>query len=164
MPKGAIGRILAIIWMFIAIIFVAYFTASATTELTVQQLQGDIRSIDDLPGKVVATTSGSTAAKYLRENKIAVSEFPKIEQAYDALLTKKVAAIVFDAPVLLFYAANEGKGKVEVVGSIFREENYGIVIPNGSPYRKKINTALLSLRENGTYQALYEKWFDTNKS
>ncbi|MGM3304774.1 transporter substrate-binding domain-containing protein [Anabaena sp. WFMT] len=164
MPKGAIGRILAIIWMFIAIIFVAYFTASATTELTVQQLQGDIRSIDDLPGKVVATTSGSTAAAYLREKKISVSEFPKIEQAYDALLTKKVAAIVFDAPVLLFYAANEGKGKVEVVGSIFREENYGIVLPNESPYRKIINRALLNLREDGTYQALYEKWFDTNKS
>lgn len=163
MPKGAIGRILAIIWMFIAIIFVAYFTASATTELTVQQLQGDIKSVDDLPGKIVATTSGSTAAAYLRENKIAVSKFPKIEQAYAALLTQKADAIVFDAPVLLFYAANEGKGKVEVVGSIFREENYGIVLPNESPYRKKINSALLSLRENGTYQALYDRWFEAKK-
>lgn len=164
MPKGAIGRILALFWMFTAIIFVAYFTAIATTELTVQQLQGDIKGIEDLPGKVVATTSGSTAAAYLRENKIAVSEFPKIEQAYDALLTKKADAIVFDAPVLLFYAANQGKGKVEVVGSIFREENYGIVLPNESPYRKKINSALLNLRENGTYQALYDKWFEAKKS
>ncbi|MTJ48855.1 transporter substrate-binding domain-containing protein [Dolichospermum sp. UHCC 0259] len=164
MPKGAIGRILAIFWMFTAIIFVAYFTAIATTELTVQQLQGDIKGIEDLPGKVVATTSGSTAAAYLREKKIAVSEFPKIEQAYNALLTKKADAVVFDAPVLLFYAANEGKGKVEVVGSIFREENYGIVLPNESPYRKKINSALLSLRENGTYQALYDKWFESKKS
>lgn len=163
MPKGAIGRVLAIIWMFIAIIFVAYFTASATTELTVQQLQGDIKSVDDLPGRIVATTSGSTAAAYLRENKITVSEFPKIEQAYNALLTKKAEAIVFDAPVLLFYAANEGKGKVEVVGSIFREENYGIVLPNESPARKKINSALLNLRENGTYQALYDKWFESKK-
>ncbi|WP_413172649.1 transporter substrate-binding domain-containing protein [Anabaena azotica] len=163
MPKGAIGRVLAIIWMFIAIIFVAYFTASATTELTVQQLQGDIKSVDDLPGRIVATTSGSTAAAYLRENKITVSEFPKIEQAYNALLTKKAEAIVFDAPVLLFYAANEGKGKVEVVGSIFREENYGIVLPNESPARKKINSALLNLRENGTYQALYDKWFEAKK-
>ncbi|MBK1989804.1 transporter substrate-binding domain-containing protein [Sphaerospermopsis aphanizomenoides BCCUSP55] len=164
MPKGAVGRMLAIIWMFIAIVFVAYFTASATTELTVQQLQGDIKSVDDLPGKIVATTSGSTAAAYLRENKIPVSEFPKIEQAYAALLNKKADAIVFDAPVLLFYAANEGKGKVEVVGSIFREENYGIVLPNESPYRKKINSALLSLKENGTYQALYDKWFEAKKS
>ncbi|WP_086686773.1 transporter substrate-binding domain-containing protein [Nostoc sp. T09] len=164
MPKGVLGRVIAIIWMFIGVLFVAYFTAAATTSLTVQQLQGDIRSVDDLPGKVVATTAGSTAAKYLREQKIPVLEVPKIEQAYDALQTKKADAVVFDAPVLLFYAANQGQGKVEVVGSVFREENYGIVLPNNSSYRKQINSALLSLKEDGTYQALYDKWFDAKKS
>ncbi len=164
MPKGVLGRVIAIIWMFIGVLFVAYFTAAATTSLTVQQLQGDIRSVSDLPGKVVATTAGSTAAKYLHERKISVLEVSKIEQAYDALQTKKADAVVFDAPVLLFYAANEGKGKVEVVGSVFREENYGIVLPNNSPYRKQINSALLSLKEDGTYQSLYDKWFDAKKS
>lgn len=164
MPKGVLGRVIAIIWMFIGVLFVAYFTAAATTSLTVQQLQGDIRSVDDLPGKLVTTTAGSTAAKYLREHKISALEVPKIEQAYDALQTKKVDAVVFDAPVLLFYAANQGQGKVEVVGSVFREENYGIVLPNNSPYRKQINSALLSLREDGTYQSLYDKWFDAKKS
>ncbi|BAY27771.1 extracellular solute-binding protein [Calothrix sp. NIES-2100] len=164
MPKGVLGRVIAIIWMFIGVLFVAYFTAAATTSLTVQQLQGDIRSVDDLPGKLVATTAGSTAAKYLRDRKISVLEVLKIEQAYDALQSKKADAVVFDAPVLLFYAANEGKGKVEVVGSVFREENYGIVLPNDSPYRKQINSALLSIREDGTYQSLYDKWFDVKKS
>jgi polar amino acid transport system substrate-binding protein len=161
MPKGAIGRFIAVVWMFIGVLFVAYFTASATTLLTVQQLQGDIRSADDLPGKVVATTTGSTAAAYLKEHHISTLEVAKIEQAYSALLNKKADAVVFDAPVILFYAANEGKGKVQVVGSIFREENYGIVLPNDSPYRKKINNALLSLKEDGTYQTIYDKWFKT---
>lgn len=164
MPKGVIGRVLAIIWMFIGVIFVAYFTAAATTSLTVQQLQGDIKSVDDLPGKLVASTAGSTAATYLKERKISVLEVAKIEQAYDALETKKADAVVFDAPVLLFYAANQGQGKVEVVGSIFREENYGIVLPNDSSYRKPINRALLKLKENGTYQSLYDKWFNAKKS
>ncbi|MFW9264206.1 transporter substrate-binding domain-containing protein [Nostoc sp. CALU 546] len=164
MPKGVLGRLVGIIWMFIGVLFAAYFTASATTSLTVQQLQGDIRSIDDLPGKVVATTAGSTAATYMREHKISVLEVNKIDQAYNALQTKKADAVVFDAPVLLFYAANEGKGKVQIVGSILREESYGIILPNNSPYRKPINQALLNLKENGTYQSLYDKWFDAEKS
>ena len=164
MPKGVLGRLIAIVWMFIGVLFVAYFTASATTSLTVQQLQGDIRSIDDLSSKVVATTTGSTAATYLREHKISILEVTKIEEAYNALQTKKADAVVFDAPVLLFYAANEGKGKVEIVGSIFREESYGIILPNNSPHRKPINQALLSLKENGTYQSLYDKWFSAEKS
>ncbi|MBN3924507.1 transporter substrate-binding domain-containing protein [Nostoc sp. NMS4] len=164
MPKGVLGRLVGIVWMFIGVLFAAYFTASATTSLTVQQLQGDIRSIDDLPGKVVATTAGSTAATYLREHKISVLEVTNIDQAYNALQTKKADAVVFDAPVLLFYAANEGKGKVQIVGSILREESYGIILPNNSPYRKPINQALLNLKENGTYQSLYDKWFDPEKS
>jgi polar amino acid transport system substrate-binding protein len=164
MPKGVISRVLAIMWMFAGVVFVAYFTAAATTSLTVQQLQADIQSVNDLPGKLVATTTGSTAAAYLKENKIPILEVAKIEQAYEALEKKKADAVVFDAPVLLFYAANQGQGKVEVVGSVFREENYGIVLPNNSPYRKSINRALLELKENGTYQVLYDKWFGVKKS
>ncbi|MEH2161840.1 MAG: transporter substrate-binding domain-containing protein [Nostoc sp.] len=164
MPKGVLGRLIAVVWMFIGVLFVAYFTASVTTSLTVQQLQGDIRSIDDLPGKVVATTAGSTAATYLREHHISVLEVPKIEEAYNALQTKEADAVVFDAPVLLYYAAKEGKGKVQIVGTILREESYGIILPNNSPYRKPINQALLNLRENGTYQSLYDKWFSPKES
>ncbi|HLP88305.1 MAG TPA: transporter substrate-binding domain-containing protein [Nostocaceae cyanobacterium] len=159
MPKGPVGRVIAIIWMFIGVLFVAYFTAVATTSLTVQQLQGDIKSIDDLPGKKVVTTAGSTAAAYLKEKNISLVEVGKIEEAYEILERKKADAVVFDSPVLLFYAANKGQGKVEVVGSVFREENYGIVLPNNSYYRKSINSALLVLKENGTYQTLYDKWF-----
>jgi polar amino acid transport system substrate-binding protein len=163
MPKGPMGRVIAVIWMFIGVLFAAYFTATITTSLTVQQLQGDIKGIEDLAGKKVMTTAGSTAAEYLREQKIKVLEVPKIEQAYEALLTKKAEAVVFDAPVLLYYAANAGKGKVEVVGSMFHEENYGIVLPNNSLYRKRINSALLTLKEKGIYQALYDKWFNGKK-
>jgi len=68
--------------------------------------------------------------------------------------------------VLLYYASHEGKGKgkVQVVGPIFRKENYGIVFPDKSPLRKRVNEALLKLRENGTYDQLYKTWFGGNGS
>lgn len=164
MPKGPLGRMIAIIWMFIGVIFVAYFTATVTTAMTVQQLQGDIRGIEDLPGRVVVTTAGSTASEFLREQKIKAVEVDSIEKAYEILLKSQADALVFDSPVLLYYAASEGKGKVEIVGTIFHEENYGIVLPTYSPYRRQINSALLTLKENGIYRTLYEKWFDIKKS
>ncbi|HEY3304132.1 MAG TPA: transporter substrate-binding domain-containing protein [Candidatus Binatia bacterium] len=159
MPRSALGRAMAILWMFTAVLFVAYFTATVTSSLTVQQLQGDINGPEDLPGKQVATTTGSTSAAYLRQHNIETLEFPRIEQAYEALLKGQADAVVFDAPVLLFYAAREGKGKVNVVGSVFRKESYGIVFPQNSPYRRPVNAALLKLKEDGTYQRLYDKWF-----
>jgi polar amino acid transport system substrate-binding protein len=162
MPRNGFARIMAVIWMFTGVVFVAYFTAQVTTSMTVEQLKGTIKSPDDLPGKNVATTKGSTAAQYLKDNKANVKEFAKIDESYVALNAGEVDAVVFDAPVLMYYASHDGKGRVQMAGSMFRKENYGIVFPMGSPYRKPIEKALLTLRENGTYDALYQKWFSTN--
>ena len=68
-------------------------------------------------------------------------------------------AVVYDAPVLQYYASHEGKGKVRVVGTVFRRESYGILFPDGSPYREPVNQTLLRLRENGTYERLQTKYF-----
>jgi polar amino acid transport system substrate-binding protein len=107
----------------------------------------------------VATTKGSTAAAYLREVKAREVEMPTIAAAYEALRDGKVDAVVFDAPILQHYAAHAGNGSVQVVGPVFRHEDYGIAFAQGSPLRKRVNGALLSMREDGTYQRLYEKWF-----
>ena len=118
-----------------------------------------IKGPEDLSGKRVATTPGSTAAAFLRELNARVFQFPVLKYAYFALLDGKVDAIVFDAPVLLNYAASKGAGRVQMVGSVFREEDYGIVFPQNSPLRNQVNSALSALRDDGTYQNLYDKWF-----
>ena len=159
MPKSPFGRVMAVLWMFISVVFIAYFTATVTTSLTVEQLQSNIKGPQDLPGKKVATIAGSTSANYLSQQKIETKEFKQIDETYAALNNSEVDAVVFDAPILLYYAAHDGKGKVQVVGNIFRKEGYAIALPNGSPYRKAINNALLSLQENGKYQEIYDKWF-----
>jgi len=159
MPRAALARVVAVFWMFASVVFIAYFTAAVTSSLTLQQLRGDINGPEDLPGKRVASVTGSTGAEYLRQHNIEIAEFAKVEDAYQALQTGQIDAIVYDAPVLLYYAAHEGKGKVQTVGAIFRKENYGVAFPDKSPLRKRVNEALLKLKENGTYDQLYTKWF-----
>jgi polar amino acid transport system substrate-binding protein len=158
-PKHWLARVVTVLWMFIGVVFVAFYTAQLTATLTVQQIQGAINGPEDLVGKKVATTSGSTAAAALRELRADLTEVGKIEDAFKALADKQVDAVVFDQPVLLFYAAREGKGRVQLVGLPFRKEDYGIVFPRAAPLRKQVNVALLALREDGTYQKLYDKWF-----
>lgn len=159
MPRHWMSRIIAVLWMFTAVVFVAFYTAQLTATLTVQQIRGSINGPDDLDGRRIGTTHGSTSAAYLRERKALVEEFALIDEAYTALLDKKVDAIVFDAPVLLYYSVHDGKGRVQVVGGVFHKEDYGIVFPTNSPLRKQINEVLLALREDGTYEKLFRKWF-----
>jgi polar amino acid transport system substrate-binding protein len=111
---------------------------------------------------LTASVKGITSASDLRSEHIEPLEFAKIEEAYDALQEGKADAVVYDAPVLVYHAAGEGKGKVHVAGSIFRKENYGIVFQDKSPLRKRVNEALLKLKENGGYDQLYKKWFGGN--
>jgi len=159
MPRAVWARIMAVLWMFFAILFTAYVTGTLTASLTVQSLRGDIQGPGDLPGKQVATVANSTSQDYLQGQKAIVSAFPSPDQAFAALDEGKVEAVVYDAPIVSFYANNAGKGRAQVVGPIFRPEAYGIALQNNSPLRKRVNLALLKLRENGTYDALHTRYF-----
>lgn len=78
---------------------------------------------------------------------------------FSALLDKKVDAVVALAPTLLYYAAHEGKGRVKMVGDEFNVRPVAIGMQVDSPLRRKIDRALIALRDDGTYQQLYNKWF-----
>ncbi|QDW38771.1 transporter substrate-binding domain-containing protein [Bradyrhizobium sp. KBS0727] len=162
MPRHWMARIVAVLWMFTAVVFVAFYTAQLTASLTVQKIRGSINGPQDLVGRNVGTTRASTAAAYLSENKAQVREFESLDAVYDALLEKQVDAVVFDGPAILYYVAHDGKGLAQVVGGVFHKEDYGIVFPTDSPLRKQVNEALLALRENGRYQKIYDEWFGKN--
>ncbi len=158
-PHSKLGRFTSIAAIFASLLFLTFWQAELTSSFTVQQLQGGIQGPEDLPGKNTGTTAGSTAAAWLKDHGAKVTEFQKIDQAFAALEQDTLDAVVFDAPVLLYYAANGGRGKVRVVGAIFKKENYGILFPRGSELRKSINASLLKMREDGTYDRLYDVWF-----
>jgi polar amino acid transport system substrate-binding protein len=158
-PKSVLGRLVAVIWMFAAIFLIAHFTAVMTSNLTLQNLQGTINSVADLPGKSVVTVEGSTSSRFLSERGIAHQRVETIEQAYPLLEGGQVQAIVYDAPVLRYYATQDEHDKVKLVGAVFNVEKYGIALPNGSPLREEINRALLRAFEDGTYDEIYARWF-----
>ncbi len=163
-PASKWGRILAALAILVSMVFMSYFQATITSALTIQTLKGDINGPEDLAGRKVGTTTGSTAALYLKTLDVTATEFSKITEAFTALENKQLDAVVFDSPVLLYYAATQGRNKVQIVGPMLKKENYGILFPRGSALRKPVNEALLTLSENGTYDSLYTKWFSATQS
>lgn len=158
-PASAAGRGLAIAWKVGGILLVAYLTALLATTLTVSSLKGGIEGPSDLIGRRVATVSGSTSSRYLRELKADPLDFDTFEQAVAYMLEGKAVAAVYDTPMILFYARHAGLGRVRVAGMPFRTEDYGIIFPAGSELRRTVNAAMLRITENGTYQAIFDRWF-----
>ncbi|MEO0801747.1 MAG: transporter substrate-binding domain-containing protein [Cyanobacteria bacterium J06642_2] len=103
---------------------------------------------------------GSTAEAYLEKTStIDITAFEIIERAYRALVEGEVEAVVYDAPVLQNYVLHKGAGQVQVVGQPFQLQSYGVVLQENSIYQEDINRALLKLRENGSYDEIYQSWF-----
>ncbi len=159
MPRTPFGRLLGVILVVSSLFIVSVFTARITSVMTVDAITGNVNSVNDLYGKSVGTISGSTAASFLDRRDIEFAAYPGLAEVLDAFKAKELDAVVFDAPILSYFAAHEGRRIATMTGGIFLRENYGIVFPTGSPLVEEVNQALLALREDGTYDEIYRKWF-----
>lgn len=158
-PRSFFGRIFAVLLVISSLFIVSIFVAKITAVLTVDAIQGSVNSINDLYGQHVGTIEGSTSATFLDGRDLDFSGYPDLSTLIAAFEDGQVDAVVFDAPVLAFYANNDGRDKAEMVGGMFRRESYGFALPSGSPLLEPVNRALLKLREDGTYDRIYRKYF-----
>lgn len=124
----------------------------------------DIESYEDLGGKEVAMRMGTSAAQYAEENfkDTKIRLFPNIDNAYLELQTGRVDAAMHDTPNVLYYIKTAGNGRVKAVGEQMMAHEYGIAFPKGSELVPKVNEALKTIKEDGRYNEIYQKWFDTD--
>ncbi|SFD39690.1 glutamine transport system substrate-binding protein [Lentibacillus persicus] len=121
----------------------------------------DIQGIEDLEGKTIATRLGSTSAAYIDENidGAEASQFEQLDQAYLAVENGSADAILYDDPNVRYYIQTQGDS-LKVVGDLYQAEDYGIAISKGNDALvSAINDALAEIRDNGTYDEIYAKWF-----
>ncbi len=157
--KGHVGRIVSLIWIFVGLFLLTQLTAGVTATLSVKHLNSQITEVSDLKNKRVATVEGTTSEEYLKKLRLRPITTPDIDDAIQMLEDDRVDAVVFDAPVLQYYAANEGVHTVMTSGAPFHMESYGIALPEGSPYREDVDQAILAMMESGEYDTLYATWF-----
>jgi polar amino acid transport system substrate-binding protein len=122
----------------------------------------DIQSVDDLGGAIVGSQDGTTGEAYANDETDAseVRGFPEGPNAISALVTGQVDAVIIDQPIAA--DAVEKQGGVEIAQEITTNELYGFpVAPDNDALREAMNGALATLKEDGTIDELYEKYFST---
>ncbi|MEM9077164.1 MAG: transporter substrate-binding domain-containing protein [Bacteroidota bacterium] len=97
-PKTNLGKTIAIIWMFTAVIIISSFTATIASTLTVNSLEGEINSLEELKNvesvAVVGASSGSDFLQLKEFQNLKLYRSP--EEALYALSKKEVSAFVHD--------------------------------------------------------------------
>ncbi|MCB0271347.1 MAG: ion transporter, partial [Calditrichaeota bacterium] len=94
-PRTVGGRVLALIWMFMAIIIISSFTAGIASALTLNQLQGKINGPGDLNRRDVrvGTVGKSTSAAWLDGERIDYRAFNTVAEGLDALSDGRLEAM-----------------------------------------------------------------------
>jgi glutamate/aspartate transport system substrate-binding protein len=147
---------------------VAYtITHFVTANRFVSKKSANLKSVDDLKGKTVSSTSGTTNIKQITEigaqknlglNILAAKDHA---EGFLMLETDRAAAFVMD-DILLYSLVAESKTPSDYVISSepLSIEPYGIMLRRDDPaFKKVVDAAMTNIYKSGAINGIYEKWF-----
>ncbi|WP_077210818.1 transporter substrate-binding domain-containing protein [Bacillus dakarensis] len=125
----------------------------------------DIKSAEDLKGKVVAVQNGTTgqaaAESVLGKDYRDMKKFEDNNLAIQELLSGGAEAVLADNTIVEEYAKNNLEKNLTVVedAEAFDAEFYGLLLPKGSELKPEIDAAINAIFDNGKYTEIYKEWF-----
>ena len=159
-------RVVAFIWMLIAIIIVSAFTATITSTLTVAHLDVPVKGPQDLPRVRVGAIADTTGETYLQDNRISFTSYKTALEGLRAIKEGSIQALVYDAPILRYMIHHKFQGELELLPHTFLREDYGIALPKSSSLREPINHVLLAKIHGHEWQDILHQYlggsFDLN--
>lgn len=157
--KTVIGRLLTVFAIIIGLTWFADFQSDMAAVKSVILEQKASIGLSDLNGKKVATIINTTSHDLLSKRPgIEVVSYSDLDKVCKAVANKEVFAIVYDAPVLRYYA--DSCDEVCVSEDFIVKEEYGIAMRDNDPKTKAVNCAILTFKEDGRYTAIENNWFD----
>jgi glutamate/aspartate transport system substrate-binding protein len=146
----------------------AYTTFVAGIKM-LAKTSSSINSIEDLRGKTVAVTKGTTSERMIKQlNDERVLKLTIIEMADHNDSFKAVAdgtAVAFPMDDVLLYGLISKSAKPDdyaVVGKYLSVEPYAIMMRKDEPQLERVvNHALTDLFQSGEIRRMYTKWFAT---
>lgn len=135
-----------------------YFEASQV--ILVRKDNDSIKGPDDLKGKYVTVQIGTTGDLYVSDSDVGrIGRFNTAPEALLEVSNGTADACVIDKGVAEEYVANN-PDQVKIVGVPFTDESYGMAVRKGNKeILMKLNEAIAALKANGTYDAIYAKYF-----
>jgi len=124
-----------------------------------------IEKYQDLAGKKIATTQGSTGDIVIGElvPNAERTKFQHNSESLQALKDRRVEAFIQDDVLLL--DLQKRNPELKIVGwPPFRPAPYGLGVRKGDKeWLDFVDAALTKIKKNGDYQKLWDKWFGENK-
>jgi glutamate/aspartate transport system substrate-binding protein len=139
-----------------------------TATRVVSKKSSNIRSIEDLKGKTLTSTSGTTNIKQLTELNTSKNMGMNIipanghSEAFQMVDTGRAVGFAMDDILLAGLVASSRNPSEFVISdfSLSLPEPYGIMMRRDDPaFKKVVDDAMSQIYKSGAINAIYEKWF-----
>lgn len=159
-PQSKNGKILATVWMLVAILIISGFTATISSELTTKRLQNNVSNIHDLHKMKVGCVEGRNTVIYLDYKHIKSKEYPTFEEAINALEKGEINALVDDGATLNYYFNKRERniGKKITLVELPNNKEYYCFMSSDPMLVNRINPYLLSFLESEQWSKLLRKY------
>jgi ABC-type amino acid transport substrate-binding protein len=159
-------RIIILGYCLFSVIVLASYIANLAAALTTAKLNVKVTSLEDIKKysyRFASVPASSAENFFLTNPNVAdlvnnIVYFNSLNDAIQGVRDGKVDAVVWNQNALQ-YAASRPPCDTLTVGDLFNPTNYGIALPKGSNWTTPFNLAILSMREDGTIDNLYSKWW-----
>lgn len=143
-------------------------TFVAATRLVAKK-SANIKSLNDLKGKTLVSTAGTTNLKLLTQlnaqRDLGMNILPAKDHAEAFLMveTGRAQAFGMDDGILLGIVANaKNPADYVITSEALSVEPYGIMLRRDDPaFKKLIDNAVISLFKSGEINKIYAKWFES---
>lgn len=126
------------------------------------------KSADDLKGKVVGVQNGSTFQTYMvdkfEQHGVSIRPYETVQNAFLDMTNGRVDAVFADTAVANDWLIERGGGQYGHVGEDIKDAEYfgvgyGIAVRKNDALKGRIDTALTTLKANGTWQKIHDRYF-----
>jgi polar amino acid transport system substrate-binding protein len=158
-PLTLAGRVVSGVWMVISIIFATTMVAGIASTLTLTGLGSSVVSTaEQLNNTKVAVVANSPAEDFAREFRAKITEVQSLNGAYTLLKNRKVDAIVYDRPQLLYFLKQHNDKSISVSIAEYLRQGYGFALPLNTDIQHDLNVQLLYLQESGQTDLIVREW------
>ena len=142
-------------------------THFVTANRFVSKKAANLKSLDDLKGKTIVSTSGTTNIKQITElngqKNLGMTILPAKDHAESFLMVETGRAVAFFMDDILLYslvANSKNPSEWVISADALSVEPYGIMLRRDDPsFKKVVDDAMTKVYKSGEINTIYAKWF-----
>jgi len=144
-------------------------THFVTANRFVSKKAANLKTVDDLKGKTIVSTSGTTNIKQITEingqKNLGMTILPAKDHAESFLMVETGRAVAFFMDDILLYslvANSKTPSEYVISADALSVEPYGIMLRKDDPsFKKVVDDAMTKVYKSGEINKIYAKWFQS---